>query len=140
MSIFLFFALLVGLLYVPWFLYTREKFSDSDKTTVRHLAFGLAKLNSTVDPIIHISRKTISGDVHYIPVEKRFRRSRRNRDEVVYIKTQCSETLSFARNGRNGVELQSVQVVITTLLRECHMQLSNQHHHANCYRWYATKY
>lgn len=121
MSIFLFFALLVGLLYVPWFLYTREKFSDSDKTTVRHLAFGLAKLNSTVDPIIHISRKTISGDVHYIPVEKRFRRSRRNRDEVVYIKTQCSETLSFTRNGRNGVELQSVQVVITTLLRECHM-------------------
>lgn len=121
MSIFLFFALLVGLLYVPWFLYTREKFSDSDKTTVRHLAFGLAKLNSTVNPIIHISRKTISGDVHYIPVEKRFPRSRRNRDEVVYIKTQCSETLSFTRNGRNGVELQSVQAVITTLLRECHM-------------------
>ena len=71
MSMFLFFALPVGLLYVPWFLYTREKFSDSNKTTVRHLAFGLAKLNSTVNPIIHISRKTISGDVHYIPVKKK---------------------------------------------------------------------
>ena len=92
MSMFLFFALPVGLLYVPWFLYTREKFSDSDKTKVRHLAVGLAKLNSTVNPIIHISRKTISGDVHYIPVEKRFPRDRRNCDEVVYIKTQCIET------------------------------------------------
>ena len=74
MSMFLFFALPVGLLYVPWFLYTREKFSDSDKTTVRHLTFRSAKLNSTVNPIIHISRKTISGDVHYVPVEKRFPR------------------------------------------------------------------
>ena len=33
MSMFLFFALPVWLLYVPWFLYTREKFSDSDKTS-----------------------------------------------------------------------------------------------------------
>ena len=71
MSIFLFFRSASLTSHVPWFLYTREKFSDSDKTTVRHLAFGSAKLNSTVNPIIHISRKTISGDVHYFPVKKK---------------------------------------------------------------------
>ena len=53
--ILLFFILPIGLMAATWFLFG-EKFSESEKTTVRHFVFGLIQLISTVNPIIHVSR------------------------------------------------------------------------------------
>ena len=53
--ILLFFILPIGLMAATWFLFG-EKFSESEKTTVRHFVFGLMQLISTVNPIIHVCR------------------------------------------------------------------------------------
>ena len=53
--ILLFFILPIGLMAATWFLFG-EKFSESEKTTVRHFVLGLIQLISTVNPIIHVSR------------------------------------------------------------------------------------
>ena len=54
-TVLLFFILPMGLISTTWFLFG-EKFSESEKTTVRHFVFGLIQLISTVNPIIHVCR------------------------------------------------------------------------------------
>ena len=54
-TLLLFFILPMGLLSATWFLFG-EKFSESEKTIVRHFVFGLIQLISTVNPIIHVCR------------------------------------------------------------------------------------
>ena len=54
-TVLLFFILPMGLISTTWFLFG-EKFSESEKTTVRHFVFGFIQLISTVNPIIHVSR------------------------------------------------------------------------------------
>ena len=54
-TVLLFFILPMGLMSTTWFLFGK-KFSESEKTTVRHFVFGLIQLISTVNPIIHVSR------------------------------------------------------------------------------------
>lgn len=54
-TILLFFILPIAVLYITWVLYG-EKFSNSEKTTLRHFVLGLVVLQSTVNPIIRTCR------------------------------------------------------------------------------------